>query len=99
MRWIDSLEAAAAEKLPEPVHRYFRQGSAGGISVGEATAAWNSYRFRPHVLTDVSTVDISTTVLGTPVDVPVLVAPTTMQRQADPEARPRWPPGPRQRNR
>ena len=85
MRWIDSLEAAAAEKLPEPVHRYFRQGSAGGISVGEATAAWNSYRFRPHVLTDVSTVDISTTVLGTPVDVPVLVAPTTLQRQADPD--------------
>ena len=85
MRWIDSLEAAAAEKLPEPVHRYFGQGSAGGISVSEATTAWNSYRFRPHVLTDVSTVDISTTVLGTPVDVPVLVAPTTMQRQADPD--------------
>lgn len=84
MRWIDSLEVAAAEKLPEPVHRYFRQGSAGGISVGEATAAWNSYRFRPHVLTDVSTVDLSTTVLGTPVDAPVLVAPTTLQRQADP---------------
>lgn len=84
MRWIDSLEAAAAEKLPEPVHRYFRQGSAGGISVGEATAAWNSYRFRPHVLTDVSTVDLSTTVLGTPVGAPVLVAPTTLQRQADP---------------
>jgi 4-hydroxymandelate oxidase len=85
MRWIDSLEAAAAEKLPEPVHRYFRQGSAGGISVGEAIAAWSSYRFRPHVLTDVSTVDISTTVLGTPIDVPVLVAPTTLQRQADPD--------------
>ena len=85
MRWIDSLEEAAAEKLPEPLHRYFRQGSAGGISVGEAVAAWSSYRFRPRVLTDVSTVDISTTVLGTPVDLPVLVAPTTMQRQADPD--------------
>lgn len=85
MRWIDGLEAAAAEKLPEAVHRYFRQGSAGGISVGEATAAWNQYRFRPHVLTDVSTVDLKTTVLGTPVDLPVLVAPTTMQRQADPD--------------
>jgi 4-hydroxymandelate oxidase len=84
MRWIDSLEAAAAEKLPEPLHRYFRQGSAGGISVGEAVAAWSSYRFRPRVLTDVSTVDSSTTVLGTPVDSPVLVAPTTLQRQADP---------------
>lgn len=85
MRWIDGLEAAAADKLPEAVHRYFRQGSSGGISVGEATAAWDAYRFRPHVLTDVSTVDLTTTVLGTPVGLPVLVAPTTMQRQADPD--------------
>ncbi|GAA3554730.1 alpha-hydroxy acid oxidase [Kribbella ginsengisoli] len=85
MRWIDGLEAAAGEKLPEPVHRYFRQGSAGGISVGEAVAAWSSYRFRPRVLTDVSTVDLTTTVLGTPVQLPVLVAPTTLQRQADPD--------------
>jgi 4-hydroxymandelate oxidase len=85
MRWIDTLEAAAAEKLPEPVHRYFRQGSAGGVSVGEAVAAWSSYRFRPRVLTDVSTVSTSTTVLGMPVAGPVLVAPTTLQRQADPD--------------
>jgi 4-hydroxymandelate oxidase len=85
MRWIDTLEDAAAEKLPEPLHRYFKQGSAGGISVGEATAAWSSYRFRPRILTDVSTVDLRTTVLGTPVDVPVLVAPSTLQRQADPD--------------
>jgi 4-hydroxymandelate oxidase len=84
MRWIDTLEDAAAEKLPEPLHRYFKQGSAGGISVGEATAAWSSYRFRPRILTDVSTVDLRTTMLGTPVDVPVLVAPSTLQRQADP---------------
>ena len=84
MRWIDTLEAAAAEKLPEPVHRYFRQGSAGGVTAGEAVAAWSSYRFRPHVLTDVSTVDLRTTALGTPLDVPIMVAPTTLQRQADP---------------
>ncbi len=45
MRWIDGLEAAAAEKLPEAVHRYFRQGSAGGISVAEATAAWTPTAF------------------------------------------------------
>ncbi|MEV6285579.1 alpha-hydroxy acid oxidase [Kribbella sp. NPDC051770] len=85
MRWIDGLEAAAAEKLPEAVHRYFRQGSAGGVSVGEAVAAWSSYRFRPRVLTDVSSISTATTVLGTPVAGPVLVAPTTLQRQADPD--------------
>ncbi|WP_460660467.1 alpha-hydroxy acid oxidase [Kribbella swartbergensis] len=85
MRWIDTLEAAAAEKLPEAVHRYFRQGSAGGISVGEAVAAWSAYRFRPRVLNDVSMIESGTTVLGTPVGVPVLVAPSTMQRMADPD--------------
>ena len=85
MRWIDTLEAAAAEKLPEPVHRYFRQGSSGGISVGEAAAAWSAYRFRPRVLNDVSTVEVGTTVLGTPIDVPVMVAPSTMHRMADPD--------------
>ncbi|MBP2349666.1 4-hydroxymandelate oxidase [Kribbella aluminosa] len=85
MRWIDTLESAAADKLPEAVHRYYRQGSAAGVSVGEATAAWSAYRFRPRVLNDVSGVDLGTTVLGTPVDAPVLVAPSTMQRMADPD--------------
>ncbi|MGZ0150893.1 alpha-hydroxy acid oxidase [Kribbella sp. WER1] len=85
MRWIDTLESAAAEKLPEAVHRYYRQGSAAGVSVGEATAAWSAYRFRPRVLNDVSHLDLGTTVLGTPVDAPVLVAPSTMQRMADPD--------------
>ncbi|MFC0628686.1 alpha-hydroxy acid oxidase [Kribbella deserti] len=85
MRWIDALEELAAGRLPEPVHRYFRQGSAGGISAAEAVDAWNAIRFRPQVLTDVSQIDLSTTVAGTPVDVPVLVAPTTLQRQADPD--------------
>jgi 4-hydroxymandelate oxidase len=37
------------------------------------------------VLNDVSTVELSTTVLGTAVDVPVLVAPSTMHRMADPD--------------
>jgi 4-hydroxymandelate oxidase len=37
------------------------------------------------VLTDVSSVELTTTVLGTPVELPVLVAPTTLQRQADPD--------------
>ncbi|MFF0265090.1 alpha-hydroxy acid oxidase [Kribbella sp. NPDC004536] len=85
MRWIDTLESAAASKLPEAVHRYFRQGSAGEVSVGEAVEAWSRYRFRPHVLNDVSSIDLRTTVLGTPVDAPILVAPSTMQRMADPD--------------
>jgi 4-hydroxymandelate oxidase len=85
VRWIDGLEGEAAGRLPEAVHRYFRQGSAGGVSVAEAVAAWQAVRFRPRVLTDVSNVDLTTSVLGTPVSSPILVAPTTLQKQADPD--------------
>ncbi len=85
MRWIDSLEPTAAERLPEPVHRYIRQGSSGQRSVAEAEAAWRDLRLRPRVLVDVSTVHTETTVLGTPVAAPILVAPTTIQRQAHPD--------------
>jgi 4-hydroxymandelate oxidase len=85
MRWIDGLEGEAAGRLPEAVHRYFRQGSAGGVSVAEAVEAWQAVRFRPRVLTDVTDVDLTTTVLGTPVSSPILVAPTTLQKQADPD--------------
>lgn len=84
MRWIDGLQEAAAGRLAEPVYRYFAQGSAGGLSRDEAVAAWEAVRFRPRVLVDVREVETGTTVLGLPVRTPVLVAPTTLQRQADP---------------
>ena len=85
MRWIDTLERTAADRLDEPVHRYIRQGSAGQRSVAEAEAAWQELRLRPRVLVDVSTVRTETTVLGTPVAAPILVAPTTVQRQTHPD--------------
>lgn len=85
MRWIDTLEDAARERLPEAVHRYIRQGSAAQRSAREAETAWASLRIRPRVLVDVTTVRTETTVLGTPVTSPVLVAPTTLQRHAHPD--------------
>jgi 4-hydroxymandelate oxidase len=42
-------------------------------------------RLRPRVLVDVSSVDIRTTVLGTPVSMPILVAPTGFHGLAHPE--------------
>lgn len=83
--WLEDLEEAAREVLPEAVHRYFRQGARGGAGVDEAVAAWRSVRFAPHVLRDVTAVEVSTSLLGTPVDVPFAVAPTTLQRLAHPD--------------
>lgn len=84
-RFAEGLEERAARVLSEPVHRYFRQGAREGISAREATAAWESCRFLPHVLRDVTEVDLTTTLLGSDVRTPFGIAPTTLQRAAHPD--------------
>jgi 4-hydroxymandelate oxidase len=79
-RWAEHLEELAREVLPESVHRYVRQGARDGVSAVEAVAAWERFRFLPAILRDVTEVDCSTELLGTPVGSPFAIAPTTMQR-------------------
>ncbi|MFJ5677791.1 alpha-hydroxy acid oxidase [Streptomyces sp. NPDC093097] len=85
MRWMDTLAREAERRLPTPVLTYFQQGAGAGLSAAEAEASWDAPRLLPHVLRDVSAVSTRTSVLGTEVDTPVLVAPTTLQRQAHEE--------------
>ena len=84
-RFVDAVAGDAAQRLPEPVWRYLSQGAREGVSVAEATAAWDRFRFLPQVLRDVTRVHTRTTLLGTPVQTPLAVAPTTMQRALDPD--------------
>lgn len=42
-------------------------------------------RFRPRILIDVSKIDLSTTVLGFNISMPIMVAPTAMQKMAHPD--------------
>src|SRR6266511_4061939 len=50
-----------------------------------SAAAWAAVRLRPHVLRDVGTISTSTTVLGAPASLPVLVGPVAYQRLAHPD--------------
>jgi 4-hydroxymandelate oxidase len=79
-----ALERTAADRLPPHVYDYFRATSGRGDVLGEQVAAWDAFRHRPHVLRDTSIVDTATTVLGTPVSTPVLVAPMAQQVAAHP---------------
>ncbi|WP_274917489.1 alpha-hydroxy acid oxidase [Streptomyces sp. WZ-12] len=85
MRRVEEWEREAEWRLPAPVLAYFRQGAGAGLSAAEAAACWDEPRLLPRVLRDVSAVVTSTSVLGADVDTPILVAPTTLQRQAHPE--------------
>ncbi|HMD46918.1 MAG TPA: alpha-hydroxy acid oxidase, partial [Acidimicrobiales bacterium] len=62
---------------------------AGGADqervLAENVAAWSRWHLHPRVLTGVAEVATATTVLGTPVSSPVLVAPTAIQCLAHPD--------------
>jgi isopentenyl diphosphate isomerase/L-lactate dehydrogenase-like FMN-dependent dehydrogenase len=78
-------ERLAAERLGPGAWSYF----AGGAE-DERTLRWNveayaRWRLRPRVLCDVSDVSTETTVLGTRVSMPLLVAPVAFQRMAHTE--------------
>lgn len=81
----EALHERARAILPQSVLAYYDSGADDGVSVAEATEAWRSWRFRPRALQDVSNVSTATTVLGAPISLPVLVAPSAAHRLAHPE--------------
>ncbi len=78
-------EDRAGVVLPEHVRAYYAAAAGSGGGSAEGVAAWGAVRFRPRALRDLRTVDTATTVLGTAVDTPVLIAPMAQQLGAHPE--------------
>lgn len=82
---LNGLEDAARAALPAQAFGYVA-GSAGSGSTARANrAAFERWRIVPRMLRDVSERDLSTTVLGTPVPAPVLLAPIGVQSIVHPE--------------
>lgn len=80
------LEALAEARLDPAAFAYYAGGAADEVTLRDNPEAWARHRLRPRVLVDVSSVDPSTTVLGTPVAMPVGVAPTALHGLAREEA-------------
>ena len=79
------LEAAAA-KVDPAVWCYFEGGADDEVTLRENLAALRRWQLRPRMLVDVGEVRLETTLLGTPVSLPLGIAPFALQRLLDPEA-------------
>ncbi len=75
----------AEERLDPGSFGYFAGGANDEWTMRENRAAFERWVLRPRMLVDVSEVTTATTVLGTDVSMPLLVAPTAFQRMAHPE--------------
>lgn len=81
---LDALEGEARRVLPPAAFAYYRQGARDGVSAAEAVDSWSKLRLVPRVLREVAEVAMGTTLLGEESSLPLGVAPTSLQRAADP---------------
>ncbi|PPR82987.1 hypothetical protein GOBAR_AA37724 [Gossypium barbadense] len=82
---ITEYEAIAKEKLPKMVYDYYASGAEDQWTLKENRNAFSRILFRPRILIDVSKIDMTTTVLGFKISMPIMIAPTAMQKMAHPE--------------
>jgi len=80
--WFETvLEAQrrAKKRLPKSVYAALVAGSEKGITVEDNIAAYGELGFAPHVAGSPATRDLSTTVMGQSISLPVLISPTGVQ--------------------
>ncbi|KAI1895913.1 hypothetical protein AGOR_G00111670 [Albula goreensis] len=82
---VSDYEQEAKRKLPKAVFDYYFSGADEQETLADNVAAFSRWRLYPRVLRDVSQVDMSVSVFGQQLSMPVCVAATAMQRMAHPD--------------
>lgn len=81
---VADLRAIARRRLPRGVFDYIDGGAEDEITLASNSEAYRKVTFRPRVLRDVGEVDTSSSLLGKPLPLPLVLAPTGFTRIADP---------------
>lgn len=81
---VEDLRRMARRRLPAGVFDYIDGGAEDELTLARNVAAFRDIEFRPRVLADVGKVDPSTTLLGRPLPLPLVLAPTGFTRIATP---------------
>ncbi len=78
-------QTLASQQLSPMARDYYASGSWDEITLRDNRAAFERYKLRPRMLVDVSQRDLSTTILGQSLPLPILIAPMAFQCLAHPE--------------
>jgi len=80
--WFETVAEAqrrAAKRLPKSVYSALVAGSERGITVDDNTAAFGELGFAPHVAGLSDKREMSTTIMGQSISLPVFISPTGVQ--------------------
>jgi heme/flavin dehydrogenase (mycofactocin system) len=82
MPWFESIaeaERRAKRTLPASVFKAIRAVTERGLTLEDNVAAFSELGFAPHVAGASASRDVSTTVMGVPISLPVVLSPTGVQ--------------------
>lgn len=82
---VFDYEMLAQARMDSGAWSYYQSGSDDEVTLRANRDAFERIRLRPRMLVDVRDCNMQTTVLGTPVSLPVLIAPTAFHGLADSE--------------
>lgn len=82
---VSEYEKLAKEMLPKMVYDYFASGAEDQWTLQENRNAFSRILIQPRILIDVSHIDLTTTVLGFKISMPIMIAPSAMQKMAHPD--------------
>ena len=80
---VDDFRRVARRRLPRGVFDYIDGGAEDERTLRGNSSSFSRLEWRPRVLRDVSDLDTSTTILGEPLSMPLILAPTGYTRIAD----------------
>ncbi len=83
---VYEFEALAKDRLPPEEYDFIAGGATDELTIGRTRVIFDSIMLRPRMLTDISQRDLSTTVLGQPIQFPVMVDPAGGHGRAHPDA-------------
>jgi heme/flavin dehydrogenase (mycofactocin system) len=81
-QWFETVAFAqekARKRLPRPVYQALVAASEKGVTVADNVEAFSELGFAPHVIGTTEKRDLSTTVLGQDISLPVVISPTGVQ--------------------
>src|SRR5947208_7629029 len=81
---VADLRAAAKKRLPRVVFDYIDGGADAEWTLRENSRVFDDVMLRPRSAVATASVDLRTTVLGTPIELPVLLAPVGSSRMVYP---------------
>jgi 4-hydroxymandelate oxidase len=79
---LDDLEREARHVIGEMAYAYYSGGADDERLLTGNIEAWAHWQLHPRVLAGITEVDLTTTLLGTPVSSPIVIAPTAIQSLA-----------------